>query len=71
VWVGFLYTLVARIFSGFPATSACSKASWASDSLYCKSDCGFCGVDVAMEVISEVGFKATTVAIYVSFPELG
>ena len=33
MWVGFLYTLVARVLSGFQITSTSRKASWASDSL--------------------------------------
>ncbi len=33
MWVGFLYTLVARVLSGFWITSTSRKASWASDSL--------------------------------------
>ena len=33
MWVGFLYTLVARVLSGFRMTSTSRKASWASDSL--------------------------------------
>ena len=33
MWVGFLYTLVARVPTGFRITSTSMKASWASDSL--------------------------------------
>ena len=33
MWVGFLYTLVARVLSGFRVTSTSRKRSWASDSL--------------------------------------
>ena len=33
MWVGFLYTLVARVLPGFRITSTSRKASWASDSL--------------------------------------
>ena len=47
------------------------KASWASDSLYCKLDCGFYGVDVAVEVIDVASFEGTTGVIYILFPELG
>ena len=32
MWVGFLYTLVARVMSGFQMSTS-RKASWASDSL--------------------------------------
>ena len=33
MWVGFLYTLVARVLSGFRMTSTSREASWVSDSL--------------------------------------
>ena len=71
MWVGFLYTLVARVLSGFWMMSTSRKASWAFDSLYCKLDCGFYGVEVADEVVYVASFEGTTGVIYISFPELG
>ena len=58
--------------SGLRVMSTSRKAGYDSHfSLYCKLDCGFYGVDVAVEVIYLVGVEGAAGVVYISLPEPG
>ena len=72
MWAGFLYTLVARVLSGFRITSTSRKASWASDSLFAVNWI-VASVVLMWRWKSSMwwALRAQPGVIYVSFPELG